>query len=89
MEKSKVIHLEEANTLSNFLTSEERHTLVSLKITGFIGRKDFDDEQDRERGFRSLAGCWANDSGDDDMEAIIRNGRENRHGSRQISSFDE
>jgi hypothetical protein len=42
MEKSKVIHLEEANTLSNFLTSEERHTLVSLKITGSIGLKDFD-----------------------------------------------
>ena len=46
MEKSKVIHLEEANTLSSFLTSEERHTLVSLKITGFIGRKDFDDVLD-------------------------------------------
>lgn len=43
MEKCKVIHLEEANTLSNFLDPEERDTVVSLKITGFIGRNDFDD----------------------------------------------
>ena len=42
MGKNKVIHLEEANTLSNFLSLEERRTVVSLKITGFIGRKDFD-----------------------------------------------
>jgi hypothetical protein len=46
MEKSKVIHLKEANTLSNFLTPEERFGVVSLKITGFVGRKDFDDVLD-------------------------------------------
>ena len=46
MEKSKIIHLEEANTLAKFLTSEERHNVVSLKITGFIGRQDFDDVLD-------------------------------------------
>ena len=32
-------------------------------------------EEERERGFRSLVGCWANDKGDDDIEAIIREGR--------------
>lgn len=46
MEKSKAIHLEEANTLANFLTPEERQNIVSLKITGLIGRKDFDDVLD-------------------------------------------
>ncbi len=43
---NKVIHLEAANTLENFLTPEERYSVVSLKITGFIGRKDFDDVLD-------------------------------------------
>ena len=37
-----------------------------------------DVEQERERGFRSLAGCWADDRDDDDMEAIIRQGRKTR-----------
>jgi hypothetical protein len=46
MEKSKVIHLEKANTLSSFLTEEERENIVSLKITGYIGREDFDDVLD-------------------------------------------
>lgn len=46
MEKSKVIHLEEANTLANFITSEECYGVVSLKITGFIGRMDFEDVLD-------------------------------------------
>lgn len=47
------------------------------------------DDEERERGFRSLAGCWANDQGDDDMEAIIRQGRESRRGNRIVPSFDE
>lgn len=46
MVRSKVIHLEKANTLSNFLTEEERDNIVSLKITGFIGEKDFEDVLD-------------------------------------------
>lgn len=46
MEKSKVIHLEKANTLSSFLTKEERENIVSLKITGFMGQHDFDDVLD-------------------------------------------
>lgn len=46
------------------------------------------DEKELERGFRSLAGCWANDQGNDDMESIIREGREGRQGSRVIPSFD-
>ena len=46
METTKVIHLEKANTLSQFLSYQERREVVSLKITGFIGRKDFDDVLD-------------------------------------------
>ncbi len=46
MEKNKIIHLEKSNTLSNFLPEEERGDIVSLKITGLIGRKDFDDVLD-------------------------------------------
>ena len=46
MEKRKIIHLEEPNTLSNFLTKEEREVIVSLKITGYIGQKDFEDVLD-------------------------------------------
>lgn len=46
------------------------------------------DEEEREKGFRSLSGCWANDHGDDDIEAIIRKDRESRRGNRIIPSFD-
>lgn len=46
MEKSRIIHLEKANTLANFLSNDERETIVSLKITGYIGQKDFDDVLD-------------------------------------------
>lgn len=42
MEEHKTIHLSEANTLSKFLTEEEIHNLVSLKITGFLGKEDFE-----------------------------------------------
>ena len=59
--KSKVIHLEEPNTLSNFLTEEERHTLVSLKITGFIGFKDFDDVLD------DMCSAWGEYDEDDNF----------------------
>ena len=46
MEKYKEIHLEQPNTLANFLSEEEREEVVSLKITGVIGREDFDDVLD-------------------------------------------
>ncbi len=42
------------------------------------------DEQERERGFRNLAGCWANDKGNDDMEAIIRQGRAKRGEHKEL-----
>ena len=42
----KQIHLEKPNTLSLFLNEEERQELVSLKITGVIGKKDFDEVLD-------------------------------------------
>ncbi len=38
----------------------------------------------RERNFRHLAGCWADDSGDDDVEAILRRGRASRAGNRAV-----
>lgn len=46
MEKSKTIHLEKPNTLSKFLSEKEQQEVVSLKITGLIGRKDFNDVLD-------------------------------------------
>ena len=47
------------------------------------------DEQELNRGFRSLAGCWGNDEGDDDIEAIIKKGHEGRNGNRTIPPYDE
>lgn len=45
------------------------------------------DRQERERGFRNLAGCWASDVGDDDVEAILRAGRASRAGNRAVPDF--
>lgn len=42
----KIIHLEKPNTLSQFLSEKEQQEVVSLKITGLIGRQDFDDVLD-------------------------------------------
>ena len=46
MEKNKEIHLERPNTLADFLTEEERKEVVSLKISGVMGRRDFEDVLD-------------------------------------------
>ena len=54
MEEHKTIHLSEANTLSKFLTEEEIHNLVSLKITGFLGKEDFEGVLD---DMCSMQGC--------------------------------
>ena len=62
--------------------------LVSMLISSMRLSSVADDDE-REKGFRSLSGCWANDQGDDDIEAIIRKDRENRRGNRIIPSFDE
>ena len=62
--------------------------LVSMLISS-MRLSSVADEEEREKGFRSLSGCWANDHGDDDIEAIIRKDRENRRGNRIIPSFDE
>ena len=62
--------------------------LVSMLISS-MRLSSVDGEEEREKGFRSLSGCWANDHGDDDIEAIIRKDRENRRGNRIIPSFDE
>lgn len=46
MEASRTIHLAKPNTLAQLFPEEERMGVVSLKITGQIGRKDFDDVLD-------------------------------------------
>ena len=61
--------------------------LVSMLISS-MRLSSVADEEEREKGFRSLSGCWANDQGDDDIEAIIRKDRESRRGNRIIPSFD-
>lgn len=63
--------------------------LIAMLISSMRLNPDATDKDKRERGFRSLAGCWADDHGEDDMEAIIRRGREGRKGSRIVPSFDE
>lgn len=71
------------------LDNSQKLELVTMLIDSVRLHPATDDEDEREHGFRSLAGCWANDLVDDDMEAIIREGREGRRGSRIIPSFDE
>ncbi len=63
--------------------------LVSMLINSMRLRPKANDDEERELGFRNLAGCWVNDHGDDDMETIIREGRKDRKGNRVIPSFDE
>ena len=46
MEASRTIHLAKPNTLAELFPEDERRSVVSLKITGFLGRKDFDDVLD-------------------------------------------
>ena len=46
MEATKIIHLEKPNTLATFLSEKERQEIVSLKISGYIGREDFDEVLD-------------------------------------------
>ena len=50
---------------------------------------DESEEAERERGFRKLAGCWLNDHDEDDVEAIIRQGRQSRIPNRLVPSFDD
>jgi len=47
------------------------------------------DEEEKERGFRNLAGCWANDRDNDDIEAIIRQGRTTKPANREVLAFDD
>jgi hypothetical protein len=71
------------------MDDSQKLELVTMLIDSVRLRPAATDEDERERGFRSLAGCWVNDEGDDDMETIIRNGRSARRGSRLVPSFDE
>ena len=57
------------------MDNSQKLELVTMLIDSVRLYPATTDEDVRERGFRSLAGCWANDQGDDDMEAIIREGQ--------------
>ena len=71
------------------MNDDQKLELVTMLIDSVRLNSVPTDEDERERGFRNLAGCWADDHGDDDMETIIRRGREGRHCNRSIPSFDE
>ncbi len=43
MKNEKIIHLEEAGTLKDFISRSEQNNIFSLKIIGFINKKDVDD----------------------------------------------
>lgn len=43
MAKVTTIHLDEPNTLAKHLSQEGREHVTSLKVTGFMGREDFED----------------------------------------------
>jgi hypothetical protein len=45
-QENLTIHLEKANTLDKLLSKEQRKKVVNLKITGHIGKKDFDNVLD-------------------------------------------
>lgn len=46
MEYEKIIHLKEAGTLKNNISRSEQNNIFSLKITGFINKKDVDEVLD-------------------------------------------
>lgn len=60
--KSITIHLEKPNTLSKLLSEKDRNEVVLLKITGLIGKKDFDDVLD------DMCTVWNDFEGKDDEE---------------------
>ena len=43
MAKVTTIHLDEPNTLAKHLSQVEREHVTSLKVTGLMGREDFED----------------------------------------------
>ena len=45
-QENLTIHLEKANTLDKLLSEEQRKKVVNLKITGHIGKQDFDNVLD-------------------------------------------
>ena len=61
------------------MDDNQKLELVTMLIDSvrFHSPMSEEDTKERERGFRALAGCWADDVGDDDMETIIREGRAN------------
>lgn len=70
------------------LEDSQKLELVSLLVESLRSHPAWtSDRQERERGFRNLAGCWADDSGDDDVEVILRRARASRPGNRSVPDF--
>lgn len=62
MGKGITIHLEKPNTLSKLLSKKDRNEVISLKITGLIGKKDFEDVLD------DMCTVWSDFEDEDDEE---------------------
>ena len=71
------------------LDDEMKLELVAMLINSMRQHEASSADEQRERAFRSLAGCWAEDKGDDDVEEILLRSRESRRGNRNVPSFDE
>ncbi len=73
------------------LSENAKLELVSLLINSIRGvqssSKDATEEE-LDKNFRSLAGCWANDKDDDDIETIIKQNRNGRIVNRNVANFD-
>lgn len=63
MDFEKIVHVEKAGTLSRFISSKEKQTIRSLKITGEINAKDVDDVLDE---MCSSDGHYEGDAPDDE-----------------------
>lgn len=73
------------------LSENAKLELVSLLINSLRGVKantKDTTEEELDKNFRSLAGCWSNDKDDDDIEYIIKQNRNGRNENRNVANFD-
>jgi len=64
MKKNRIIHLKSPGTLADFISVDERNKIGSLKISGVIGRKDFDEVLDK------MCDVWVDYADEDDDEGV-------------------
>ena len=64
MKKNRIIHLKSPGTLADFISVDERNKIGSLKISGVIGRKDFDGVLD------NMCDVWVDYADEDDDEGV-------------------